>query len=294
MKNKFYLVTIILGLSLGRVVAQQTNTFLNGIIRSGTNITGTCRTGGLYIHATTGALYNCPSATHVWTLVSSGSGTGSVTSVDLSVPSILVVSGNPITDAGTLAVTLATETANRIFAGPTSGGAATPTFRSLVAADLPTITSLGTISSGVWNGTVITGQYGGTGVANTGSTITLAGNLVTSGANSLTFTTTGATNVTLPTTGTVATLAGSEAFTNKTGNISQWTNNSNYLTAITGGTCTNQAVTAISTAGAPTCTTLTSSYTSGLATTAGDLSQFASTTSAQLATLISNETGSGA
>jgi len=39
---------------------------------------------------------------------------------------------------------------------------------------------------------------------------------VTSGAYSLTLTATAATNVTLPTTGTLATLAGSEAFTNKT------------------------------------------------------------------------------
>jgi len=45
---------------------------------------------------------------------------------------------------------------------------------------------------------------GGTGVANA-NTITLAGNLVTSGANSLTLTTTGATNVTVPTSGTLAT-----------------------------------------------------------------------------------------
>ena len=223
----------------------------------------------------------------------SGGGSGTVTSVAASVPSILSISGSPITTSGTLAITLATETANTVLSGPGSGSAAVPTFRALVAADLPTITSLGTIATGVWNGTVITGQYGGTGVANTGSTITLAGNLVTSGANSLTFTTTGATNVTLPTTGTVATLAGSEAFTNKTGNISQWTNNSNYLTAITGGTCTNQAVTAVSTAGVPTCTTLTSAYTTGLATTAGTLAQFASTTSAQLATLLSDESGTG-
>lgn len=49
----------------------------------------------------------------------------------------------------------------------------------------------------------------------TTGTLTLAGNFATSGANALTLTTTGSTNVTLPTTGTVATLAGSETFTNK-------------------------------------------------------------------------------
>lgn len=51
---------------------------------------------------------------------------------------------------------------------------------------------------------VLAAADGGTGIANA-STITLAGALVTSGANSLTLTTTGATNVTLPTSGTLAT-----------------------------------------------------------------------------------------
>ena len=49
-----------------------------------------------------------------------------------------------------------------------------------------------------------------------GSTLTLAGNLTTSGANALTLTTTGTTNVTFPTTGTLTTLAGTETLTNKT------------------------------------------------------------------------------
>lgn len=66
-----------------------------------------------------------------------------------------------------------------------------------------TIAQLGTVTVGTWNAGVIAGQYGGTGVANTGFTITLAGNLTTAGANSLTLTTIGATNVTLPTTGTL-------------------------------------------------------------------------------------------
>lgn len=62
----------------------------------------------------------------------------------------------------------------------------------------------------------LVGQYGGTGVNNTGKTITLGGNLVTSGAFATTLTVTGITNVTLPTTGTLATRAGVETFTNKT------------------------------------------------------------------------------
>lgn len=68
------------------------------------------------------------------------------------------------------------------------------------------ITSLGTITSGVWNGTVISGQYGGTGVNNGASTITLGGSLTTLGAFASTFTMTGATNVTFPTSGTLATV----------------------------------------------------------------------------------------
>lgn len=78
------------------------------------------------------------------------------------------------------------------------------------------LTSVGTITSGTWNGSVVVGTFGGTGVNNGTKTITLGGNLVTSGANSLTLTTTGATTVTLPTTGTLATLNGTETLTNKT------------------------------------------------------------------------------
>jgi hypothetical protein len=48
----------------------------------------------------------------------------------------------------------------------------------------------------------LTPANGGTGVANTG-TITLGGNLTTTGANPLTLTTTGSTNITLPTSGTL-------------------------------------------------------------------------------------------
>jgi hypothetical protein len=75
------------------------------------------------------------------------------------------------------------------------------------------ITTLGTVGTGTWQGGVVAGQYGGTGVANTGKTITLGGNLTTSGAFSTTLTVTGNTTVTLPTTGTLATLDQNETFT---------------------------------------------------------------------------------
>lgn len=92
-----------------------------------------------------------------------------------------------------------------------------------------TITTLGTIATGTWQGTVIAGQYGGTGVNNSSKTITLGGNFVTSGAYALTLTQTGTTNVTLPTTGTLATLAGTESFSNKT-----FSNTTNFSGNVTG------------------------------------------------------------
>lgn len=80
-----------------------------------------------------------------------------------------------------------------------------------------TMVKVGTLTTGTWNATVIAGQYGGTGVANTGKTITLGGNLATSGANAVTLTTTGTTNVTLPTTGTLAAITQGTLTTNWSG-----------------------------------------------------------------------------
>jgi hypothetical protein len=63
---------------------------------------------------------------------------------------------------------------------------------------------------------ILSPTYGGTGINNGNKTITLGGNLVTSGNYSTTINTTGTTNITLPTSGTMATLAGTETLTNKT------------------------------------------------------------------------------
>ena len=78
-------------------------------------------------------------------------GTGTVTSVahTLAVPGIFssTVGGSPITTSGTLVdtISLVNQNANLVWAGPSSGAAALPTFRSLTAQDLPFTTT--TLSS---------------------------------------------------------------------------------------------------------------------------------------------------
>jgi len=88
-----------------------------------------------------------------------------------------------------------------------------------IGSTLPTavqlnITTVGTIGTGIWNGSVIQPAYGGTGINNGLHTITIggdvniAGSLVTTGLYPVTFNFTGPTNVTFPTSGTLATVGG--------------------------------------------------------------------------------------
>lgn len=85
--------------------------------------------------------------------------TGTVTSVSLSLPSFLSVSGSPVTSSGTLTASLASQIQNQVLAAPTAGNG-TPAFRYLVANDLPSIPNtqivgLGTLAtqSGTFSGT---------------------------------------------------------------------------------------------------------------------------------------------
>lgn len=132
------------------------------------------------------------------------SGAGTVTSVALadgSTTPLYTISGSPVLAAGTLTFTLATQSANCVIAGPTSGSAAQPTCRSIVSADVPTLnqnttgtaanitatsnttlTSLsalttasslatvGTLGTGTWHGTAVGSAYGGTGGSSASST----------------------------------------------------------------------------------------------------------------------------
>lgn len=76
-----------------------------------------------------------------WTTLGSGSGT--VTSVGLALPSFLTVTGSPITTSGTITASLASQSANLIFASP-NGTSGTPSFRKAFVAD---ISATGTANS---------------------------------------------------------------------------------------------------------------------------------------------------
>ena len=130
-------------------------------------------------------------------------------STDATVASILslanndTATGNQITATDALKIT-GTNVTNGINLSGTFG-------TNLITSSNFTVTQAGAISAGTYNKVTVTAPA-------SSATLTLAdgSSLITSGANSLTLTTTGATNVTLPTTGTLATLAGTETFTNKT------------------------------------------------------------------------------
>jgi hypothetical protein len=152
------------------------------------------------------------------------------------------------------------------------------------------ITTLGTIGTGVWQGTVVGPTYGGTGVNNGSKTITLGGNFTHSGAHTLTLTTTANTSITLPTTGTVATLAGSETFTNKTITGATITTGSINNTPIGASTANSGAFTTLAASGAVTFTSATDA--SNLTTAAVILSGGLSVTKAMY--VGTNITGAGA
>jgi len=103
----------------------------------------------------------------------------------------------------------ASKTQNYVLAAP-NGTGGVPTFRALVAADIPTLNQNTTGTAADLSATLAANK-GGTGVANN------AANTITfTGAYSLGLTLSANTALTLPTSGTLVTLAGTETLTNKT------------------------------------------------------------------------------
>jgi hypothetical protein len=110
-----------------------------------------------------------------------------------------LTTASTFTTSGANALTLTT-TGSTSVTLPTSG-----TLVNSAVTTLSSLVSVGTISTGVWNGTLIGSTYGGTGVNNGSATLTLGGNVTHTGAFTTAFTVTANTAVTLPTTGTLAT-----------------------------------------------------------------------------------------
>jgi len=192
------------------------------------------------------------------------------------------------------------------------------------------LTSVATIGTGTWQGTIISGQYGGTGVANTNKTITLGGNLTTSGAFDTTFTVTGITSLILPTSGTLATTSNklsafaattsaelASIISDETGTGSLVFATSPTLITPTLGVASATTINKVTITAPATGSTLTiaegktltasntltftgtdlSSVAFGtggtVAYTSNKLSAFAATTSSELLSIISDETGTG-
>lgn len=109
----------------------------------------------------TGTLLSVPvSSGTVMTDLSNPDNQGSApVSVGLTMPSDFTVTGSPAQNNQTIAVTRTTETANTVLAGPSSGAAAVPTYRALVAADIPA--PAGDVT-GTYAATEVTGLHFGT------------------------------------------------------------------------------------------------------------------------------------
>lgn len=101
-------------------------------------------------------------------------GSGTVTSVALTLPAWLSVSGSPITSSGTLAVTATSGQTQNQFLGTPNGSSGTVGLRSIVAADLPAISLTAGVSGilPVANGGTNTAFFNVSGPASTAKTYT--------------------------------------------------------------------------------------------------------------------------
>lgn len=96
------------------------------------NLPTTAGTGGQFLTSQGGG-----STAMTWTTA----GAGTVTSVTFTGDGTVLssVASAAVTSSGTVTAALKTQSANTVLAGPTTGSAATPSFRALVGADLPAL-----------------------------------------------------------------------------------------------------------------------------------------------------------
>ena len=176
-------------------------------------------------------------ATNSWIPKATGSN-GSVTSVALSLPSsVFSVSGSPVTSTGTLSGTFTSQTANTVFAAP-AGSAGTPSFRALVATDIPSLSAnyIQNISTGTQTGSFSISGNGfigtklGVGITGTpNNTVEIGGTTAASGLSGLRLTGLGAATLQTPLTNTLAVNANGDVVVTSNAAANNWliTGNSN-------------------------------------------------------------------
>ena len=180
-----------------------------------------------------------------------------------SLSSIVALTGDvTATGPGTVPATLATVNNNTgTFGSATATASFTVNGKGLVTAasnitiDIPgtqltgttlasnivtsSLTTVGTIATGVWHGTILSPTYGGTGINNGSNTLTLAANLATTGTSTPTFAFPSSTAFTYTFQGSSDTLVGlatTDVLTNKT--LTSPTINSGALSGTFSGTPT--------------------------------------------------------
>lgn len=214
---------------------------------------------------------------------------GSLTGLSNSSNGLLIVNG-----ASGFLPRVLTGTSGKITVTNGDGSAGNPTLTIDSAyVGQSTITTLGTVATGVWAGTTVTGSHGGTGATNVG--------VLTYGSNNITFTTGGTTTLTLPASGTLLSSANNLSDVGSTTtaltNIlpSQSTHANQYLKTDGAGNVSWAAVSGASGGTVTSVTftgdgTLLSSTPSSAVTSSGTLT--AALANASAGTVLANNTGS--
>ena len=140
---------LLIGNTTGNTLAKATLTASTGIsVTNGAGSITLTNTAPDQVVSLTGAGTTTISGTYPsFTITSNDTYVGTVTSVGLSMPTQFTVTNSPVTSSGTLTAAWNTQTANYVLAGPTSGGAAAPTFRALVAGDVPALSYVSSVSA---------------------------------------------------------------------------------------------------------------------------------------------------